>query len=137
VSLLRTLARRHAWLAALLLVMAMGARAAVPQGWMPEARADGSLALVQCNGSLPAQATMGPMHHHHGMHGGATDHAAHHPEQPCGFAGMVGPLLPHATMADVPVRHASPQEFAVAAPVLPDLAAHPVRPPSRGPPALV
>ena len=33
-------------LAALLLVVAMGARAAVPQGYMPEVRAGGALVLV-------------------------------------------------------------------------------------------
>lgn len=134
-SLLRILARRHAWLAAILLVMAMGARAAVPAGYMPEVRADGWVVLVPCNGIAAAPAPMAAMHHH-GMHHGDDGHAQHHADQPCAFAGMLGPLLLQTPQFELPATPAAAAAYAQTAHAAIRLAERIPRPPSRGPPSL-
>jgi hypothetical protein len=133
VSLLRALARRHAWLAALLLVLAMGARAAVPQGYMPEVRADGAVGLVPCTGTAAMPAPMAGMHHH-AMHGGEDGDAAHHTDQPCAFSGLAGPALLHAPQLELPAIAVSATAYAQTADAALRLAERIPRPPSRGPP---
>jgi hypothetical protein len=136
--LLRALARRHAWFAALLLLAALGARGLVPQGYMPEVRAGGALALVPCNGIMPAPQPQPMMHMHHahaGMHHEQAP-ASHHPEQPCGFAGLVGPLLLHALLTMPPLPAVGAKLFTVPEGTLWTFARPPLRPPSRGPPHL-
>ena len=132
-NLLRTLARRHVWLAALLLVLTTGARAAVPLGWMPEAR-DGTIALVPCSGTVAVPAPMAHMHHH-GMQGDADQHARHHTDQPCAFSGLIGPGLLHAPF-ELPAVAAATVAYAQATHAALRLAERVPRPPSRGPPHL-
>jgi len=136
VSLLRALARRHASLAALLLVLAMVARAAVPAGYMTEVRGF-SLALVPCNGIVdphPAMAAMPGMDMPDHSAGGG--HDQHHADQPCAFAGLTAPLASDPANADLPIHAARSDAFVARATPALKLREPIPRPPSRGPPPL-
>jgi hypothetical protein len=134
VSLLRALAHRHAWLAALLLVMVLGVRAAAPQGYMPEVGTDGAIAWVPCSGTVAPPAPMAGTSHH--MHGDLGGHGPHHTDQPCAFSGLVGPALLHASPLELPATAVSPSTYAQTAHAVLRLAERIPRPPSRGPPIL-
>ncbi len=128
-----TIRRRLGWL--MLLVAALVARSAAPDGWMPVAGAAGGIEIALCNGMGPDTVMVlgadGALHKKAPVGGhGDRDH-------PCAFAGMgVGdapPLVavaaPEPAAADSPI---SATPFAS----LPGhgLAAPP--PPAIGPPAL-
>ena len=136
-SLLRTLARRHAALAVLLLVIGIGARAAVPAGYMTEVHGL-SLALVPCNGTVASAPHMAAMPGMPAMpdHAAGDGHDRHHADQPCAFGGLTGPLALHSITADLPAPAARSAAFVARATTALKLREPIPRPPSRGPPIL-
>jgi len=142
----RALSRRSRAFAAMLVLLALALRFAIPAGYM--LAGDGSLALVPCPSSTPrlalthGSATGGHSEHAGRPSGRAGHHTAGDERAPgatggnyCPFSALAAPALPPApqqlALHDLPDRAASP-EPALRAPVTSMLAAPPPLP--RGPP---
>lgn len=131
-------------LGALLVLLALSLRLAVPTGYM--LAGDGTLALVPC----PATGAMLPspsnaMGHGRDAHAMQTDGASHDPDRPdhsstkeqCPFAAIAAPIIPPpppALIARSPSAYLAPAIAAVHTGPPQLLAAPP--PPSTGPPAV-
>ena len=126
-----TLHRRLGWL--VLLVAALIARSAAPEGWMPVVNAAGGIEIAMCNGMGPETVMVlgadGKLHEKAPAKGHSETH-------PCAFAGMgVGdapPLLAVAAPAPAAAKSLSPATPLASIPGR-GLAAPP--PPAIGPPA--
>jgi hypothetical protein len=127
-----TLRHRLGWL--MLLVAALIARSAAPEGWMPVATAAGGIEIALCNGMGPDTVMVlgadGALHKKAPVSGhNSSDH-------PCAFAGMgVGaapPVLAVAAPAPASAESLLPATPLVSSPGR-GLAAPP--PPAIGPPA--
>jgi hypothetical protein len=127
-----TFRRRLGWL--MLLVAALIARSAAPEGWMPVVNAAGGIEIALCNGMGPETVMVlgadGALHKKAPVSG-------HNETHPCAFAGMgVGDAPPViAVAAPIP---ATTELLTPATPLVSfpgrGLAAPP--PPAIGPPAL-
>lgn len=120
-----TWVRRSSGLLWLLLAAALFMRAVVPQGFMAEADAAGSVTVKVCGAGHLVEIPLG------GDEGPRGDERA---QQPCAFAGLGAPALPPPPSGDLTV----PGIAAIAYATLPAAFPHPVspprRPPVRGPP---
>jgi len=112
--------------ALVLLLAALMVRAAIPQGYMAESTAPGTLTVTICHSDAVVQIPLGAKD---------TPAKSADPEpQPCVFSGY-GPAVPTAEPAGVPLPAAVAEAFLQAE--APFALAHAARqlPPARGPPA--
>lgn len=144
---LRRLVLTHNALAALVIVLALAMKAAVPSGFMPML-VEGRVVMVLCSGfgpvtAAPAMPEMAGMHHGAAMvadHGGQDrpDGGQHdNKSQPCAFSGLNAPSLAGADPAVLAIAIAFVLALGlriVAA--LPVMRPARLRPPLRGPPTI-
>ncbi|MBN8806673.1 MAG: hypothetical protein J0I47_00325 [Sphingomonas sp.] len=130
--------RRYVWL--VLLIAALSVRALTPQGYMTMAAANGGIALMPCDGAMPAPTTSGqpmamPMAGHHDGNHHKQDHGSR-ADHPCAFAGIAALDMAPPLAIAIPLRRDTAPALAATLAMLPGrgLAAPP--PPATGPPAL-
>lgn len=120
-----TRVRRPRGLLWLLLAAALFMRALVPQGYMAERDAAGTITLRVCGSDQAVQIPLG---------GGEAPESGDSAQPPCAFAGLGTPALPPPHVGDLPLPAPDERLYGGSEPETPRVTAPLPHPPARGPP---
>jgi len=119
-----TTPRARLGLAWLLLAAALLMRAAIPQGYMAEAAADGAVTITVCHSDAVLTIPLGKK-----------DKGESREQQPCAFASLATGDAPGPDAFDLPLPRATVESFTTAEAPFALAAAARQLPPARAPPA--